>query len=357
MFAQVIILCLVGVVLLLYLRIQMKALSATLAQRDQKTDFEKLQQKEAIESVIKPVHEALHRLDHGMKEIEKERSREHTSLKETMRQILEAEKQLRHETGSLVRALKAPMVRGKWGELQLKRVIELAGMVDHCDFHEQVHKDGARPDVIIHLPGDKQIIIDAKTPCDAYLEAMSSEDDDFRERKLQEHARNLRGHMILLSRKAYTEKFENTPEFVVLFMPSDAFYQAALKYDPALIEAGVEQGIIISTPTTLIGLLRAVAYGWKQEKLSRHVQEVSRLADELYKRIGDMGEHFDRLGRSLNTAVEAYNKALASLESRVLVTCRKFQKLGLTPHAQEIVSPEPLEKLSRQPQAPELSEP
>ena len=323
-------------------------------QETAKGDLDKKQQ--SFEEIVKPVKESLTRLDQGMRTMEKERKGDQESLKAQMRGMLEAEKGLRSETSILVRALRMPIVRGRWGEMQLKRVVELAGMVNHCDFYEQEIAEGGamRPDLIVRLPGCKQVIVDAKTPCEAFLEAMQSEDQDLKIEKLKVHARHVRQHVQALGKKSYWESFQPTPEFVVLFIPSDHFFSAALEYDPTLIEVGVEQGVMIATPTTLIGLLRAIAYGWKQEKLSHHAEEVSRLGHELYKRIVDMNGHWTKVGRNLSSAVEAYNKAVGSLESRVLVSARKFKEMGAAANAIELEELSTIDRIPRKIQAADM---
>jgi DNA recombination protein RmuC len=249
-------------------------------------------------------------------------------------------------------------VRGRWGEIQLKRVVEMAGMVDHCDFFEQQSvdtEDGRlRPDMVVRLPGSRNIVVDAKAPLSAYLEAIDAPDEETRKAKLQQHAQQIRTHLTMLGRKSYFEQFSPCPEFVVLFLPGEAFFCAALMQDPALIEFGVDQNVIIATPTTLIALLRAVAYGWRQEALAQNAKEISDLGKELYDRCSKMGEHMANLGKNLSNASEAYNRAVGSLESRVLVTARKFADLGAVSADGQIDELPPIEVTPRLLQAPEL---
>jgi len=314
---------------------------------------------ELAKEELTPVKESLRYLDQGLRQLEKERKGDHESLKTQVRSLLDTEKELRLETSNLVKALRAPVIRGRWGEIQLRRVVELAGMLNHCDFHEQKYiadeETSMRPDLIVYLPGGRQVIVDAKTPLDAYLDAIQTQDDHKKVARFKDHARQLRVHISALSRKAYWERFQPTPEFVILFLPSDAFFSAALEYDPSLIEVGAEGGVVIATPTTLIALLRTVAYGWKQENLTQHVQTVSDLAHELYKRLCDMGNHWHKMGRSLSSAVEAYNKAVGSLESRVLPTARKFKEMGAASINLEIEPMEAVERITRSITAPELA--
>ncbi|NGX47456.1 MAG: DNA recombination protein RmuC [Chlamydiae bacterium] len=312
-----------------------------------KGDLEKRQQ--SIDQLVKPVKETLGKLDEGLQKLEKERKGDHASLKMQVQSLMEAKKELSQETANLVKALRTPIARGRWGEIQLRRVVEMAGMLNHCDFYEQeVGEGGIRPDLIIKLPGGRQVIIDAKVPLESYLDSIQTDNEAIREAKLKNHARLIRTHVSALSKKSYHQHFSPTPEFVVLFLPAEAFFSAALQYDPALIEVGVDQGVIIATPTTLIALLRAVAYGWKQESLSRHAEEVSQLGHELYKRIVDMSDHFSKMGRSLSSAVEAYNKGIGSLESRVLVSARKFKDLGAAASKLELDAVDVVEKVPRQ---------
>ena len=275
----------------------------------------------------------------------------YAGLKQQVESLLVTQAQLRLETGRLVTALRAPSVRGRWGEIQLRRVVEMAGMLDHCDFFTQQTVNGEegrlRPDLLVRLPGEKTVIVDAKAPLEAYLKAMEAEDEAARRGFLRDHAAQVRAHMTALARKSYWEQFESAPEFVVLFLPGERFFSAALEHDPALIEAGVEQRIILATPTTLIALLRAVAYGWRQENLARNAAEISRLGRDLYKRIADLTGHWIKLGKSLDRSVQTYNEAVGSLESRVLPAARKFADLDAGMHGVEIEQVAPIEKTAR----------
>ena len=316
-------------------------------QEGAKGDLDKRQA--SIEAIIKPVQASLSELDKGMRALEKERKGENEALKVQLKSIMEAEQALRFETASLVKALRTPIIRGQWGELQLKRVVELAGLVNHCDFYsQQTTSDGQlRPDLVVHLPGNKQVVVDAKTPCHAYLEAIQSNDEEEKNQQLKRHAKQVRTHVQLLAKKAYWQNFTPTPEFVVLFIPSDNFFTSALEHDPSLIEVGVKEGVVIATPTTLIGLLRAIAYGWKQDTLSRHAREISLLGHELYKRLADMSMHFRKVGKSLSNSVDAYNQTIGSFKSRVLVSARKLKDWGAAAEGVEINSLPKLEEQAR----------
>ena len=297
----------------------------------------KLGQKEqAVEHLVAPLKESLQKVDGKLQELEVARKGAYSSLAEQVRQLTETQKELRSETGNLVSALRdRPNVRGRWGEIQLRRVVEMAGMIEHCDFETQAHvatEDGRlRPDLIVQLPGGKKVVVDSKMAGQAYLESLSCKDEESRLVKLREHARQVRDHVTKLSAKSYWSQFDQTPEFVILFIPGETFLSAALEQDPALIEDGVNQQVIIATPTTLIALLRAVSYGWRQETVAESARAVSDLGRELYTRLATLTEHFAKVGRGLETAVRSYNETVGSLETRVLPSARKFKEHGISP--------------------------
>jgi DNA recombination protein RmuC len=319
-------------------------------------DLERRQQ--AIGALVTPVREALGRFEAQVGEIEQRRAGAYSELREQVRSLGEAQALLRQEAGNLVRALRAPQVRGRWGEIQLRRVVELAGMAEHCDFTEQHGVESAegrfRPDLVVHLPGGRTVVVDAKAPLAAYLEAVEATDETRRTALLVDHARQVREHVLALSRKSYWEQLRPTPEFVVLFLPGESFFSAALEQDRDLIEAGAERRVILATPTTLISLLKAVSYGWKQEAVAANSAQVAELGRELHKRVADLAAHVQKLGRHLAGSVESYNAFVGSLESRVLPAARRFKELEAA-GAEVVPDLSPVDAVTRVAQAPEIA--
>jgi DNA recombination protein RmuC len=290
--------------------------------------------------------DALERVQEQLVTLDRGRVRSEVALGEQMRMMAESSHLLRSEAAQLVAALRAPHVRGRWGEMQLERVVEAAGMTEHVDFDTQVSRaaDGTtqRPDLVVHLSGGKQVVVDAKVAFSAYLEALESADEQTRDARMRAHARQLRAHVDALAAKAYWQRFTPTPEFVVCFVPADTFLDAALRADPALLEHAFSRNVVLATPSTLVALLRTVAYTWRQEALTKNAEAVHELGRELYRRISTMGGHVERLGRNLGAAVSAYNEAVGSLERRVMATARRMNELGVVAADARLVTPEPL---------------
>ncbi len=321
-----------------------------------KGDLEKRQI--SITNLVKPVHDSLNKFDTRIQEIEKARIGAYEGISEQVKNLLDVHGKLQSETQNLVKALSNPRVRGRWGEIQLKRVVELAGMLEHCDFEEQKTVQSSddkqlRPDLVVNLPLGKSIVVDSKAPLSSYLAAMETAKEEDKLPHLKHHARLVKNHISDLGKKAYWSQFEQAPEFVVMFIPADSFYNAALEQDPDIIEYALKNNVVIATPSTLIAILKAVSYGWRQEKLAANAQEISNLGKILYKRIYDMSSHFSGVGKNLTRAVESYNKTLASLETRVLVSARKFSELSGQDSGDEI-NIEPVDSIARIGQRPDL---
>jgi len=317
-------------------------------QEGAKGELEKRQQ--AISEIVKPLKESLGKVDNVLEKIQKD----HSGVREKIESLLTSEAQLKKETANLVTALRRPNVRGRWGEMQLRRVVEIAGMVDHCDFFEQQSTDTntgrARPDMIIRLPNQRTIIVDSKAPLESYLDSLEVTDEQKQKEMLQRHASLVKSHIRNLSAKSYWEQFQPAPEFVVLFLPGEMFFSAALEQDPSLIELGVDNRVILATPTTLISLLRAVAYGWQQEQIAENARKISDLGKTLYDRICTFVEHYGNVKKGLDRAIDSYNKSVGSLERSVLVPARKLKELGVT-SSNDIEIQEPIDKTTRTIQA------
>ena len=312
-------------------------------------DLERRQQ--AIDALLAPMRDSLQRVDAKISELERARSAADATMAEQVRSLTDTQLRLRDETANLVKALRMPTVRGRWGEIQLKRVVEIAGMLAHCDFAEQesqsTEEGRLRPDMIVRLPNQRNIVVDAKAPLAAYLEAIDAPDEETRAARLKDHARQIRAHLAALGSKAYWDQFAPAPEFAVLFLPGETFFSAALEQDPGLIEYGAGERVVLATPTTLIALLKAVAYGWRQEEIAENAQEISRIGREMYDRIGKFTEHFARIRDGLDKAVSAYNNAVGSYESRVLPGARRLRELRVTPDRDGFDSPGIVDRATR----------
>ncbi|HSJ49077.1 MAG TPA: DNA recombination protein RmuC [Gammaproteobacteria bacterium] len=309
-----------------------------------------LQREKAVENLVKPIREALDRTEQQMHHLEQERKEAHGALSKHLETMAESHRLLQGETRNLVQALRRPEVRGQWGEMTLKRLAELAGMVEHCDFYEQeqvqTESGPLRPDMIVRMPDGREIIVDAKTPLDAYLTAVEAKTDAERDQALVHHARKVRERVRELSAKAYWQQFRNAPDFVVLFIPGDQFLSAALERDRALLEDALAARVILATPTSFVALLRAVAYGWRQEALAENAEQIRVLGEEMYSRLGTFAEHLSRVGKSLDSSVSAYNKAVGSFDTRILPSARKFSEMGIR-HKKPMEEPQPLERSPR----------
>jgi DNA recombination protein RmuC len=333
---------------------RVQALAAE-ALRQNNTSFLQLAQTQ-----FAPIKETLDKFDLQTRELEVSRQKAYGTLFTQVQSLAQGQEKLRTETGNLVKALRAPHVRGRWGEMQLKRVVELAGMVPYCDFVEQLsasNDDGRllRPDLVVKLPGGKNVVVDAKAPLSAYLDALEAEDEGTRNVHLQAHARQVREHVTKLAAKAYWKQFEPAPDFVVMFLPDETFFRMAIEQDSTLLELGPENGVLVATPTMLIGLLKTIAHGWQQETVAEKAREIAGLGRDLYERLGTFGRHLAKAGRGLDTAVGSYNEAVASLETRVLVTARKFRETGAV--TSELPETPPIEKVARPIHAAELIAP
>jgi DNA recombination protein RmuC len=308
------------------------------------------QREKAVESMVKPIREALDKTDQHIRRMEKEREAAFGSLTQHLKHMALTQEQLQGETRNLVKALRRPEVRGQWGEMTLKRLAELAGMVEHCDFEQQRSVDTEngkqRPDMVVRMPGGREIIVDAKAPMDAYLGAVEAQDDSSRALEIQRHARNLRDRVRELSGKGYWQQFPQSPDFVVLFVPGDQFLSAALEVDPRLLEDAMAAKVVLTTPSSLVALLRAVAYGWRQEALAENAEHIRTVGEELYDRLSTFAEHLGKLGNHLGRSVESYNKAVGSFDGRVLPGARKFRDMGIR-SKKDLPEPQPVERLPR----------
>ncbi len=328
----------------------LKLAEQNLTTHQEKAKHELGDREQAIENLVKPIRESLQKSQQQIADLEKARSEAYGSIKAQLESMQNSQQSLGQETKNLVNALRRPEVRGRWGEITLRRLVELAGMVEHCDFQEQVHITDnnkiIRQDMVVRMPDKREHVVDVKTPLDAYLEAVEAKDDTQSKLGLERHARNLRAHIRNLSSKAYWDQFSQSPEFVILFIPGDQFLSAALSEDPDLIESALSQQIILATPTSFVALLKAVAYGWRQLVLAENAEEIRELAEKLHVRLGTFVGHMNKVGKQLAGSVENYNRAVGSLERKVLPGARKFVELGIRPK-KELEQLEPIESLPR----------
>jgi len=319
------------------------------------------EREKAIEAMLTPIHEALSKTEQQIHRIEKERAETYGSLKTSLESMALGQQALQRETRSLVNALRRPEVRGRWGEMTLRRLAELAGMIEHCDFSEQVQVAGTdgnlRPDMIVHMPDGRDLVVDVKTPLDAYLEAMDASSDEQRDAALRRHAQAVTGRVRELAAKNYWSQFDTSPDFVILFIPGDQFLSAALAESPTLLEDAIRQDVIIATPSSFVALLKAVAYGWRQTSLAQNAETIRTLGQDLYKRLAVFSTHLTKLGRNLGASVDTYNAAVGSLERQVLPGARRFEELGILPE-RPIDPIDPIDRLAREPRtAPGIETP
>lgn len=330
-----------------------------LSQHQQKAIASLGEKEKAIETLLSPIREALAKTEQQMARIEKERAETFGSLKTSLESVALGQQALQRETRTLVNALRRPEVRGQWGEMTLRRLAELAGMVEHCDFTEQVHvrtaEGSLRPDMIVHMPDGRDLVVDVKTPLDAYLEAVDATTDEARAIALRRHAQHISERVRQLGAKSYWSQFENSPDFVILFIPGDQFLSAALAEHPNLLEDAIRQDVIIATPSSFVALLKAVAYGWRQMALAQNAETIRTLAEDLYKRLAVFSTHLTKMGRNLGTTVDAFNSAVGSLERQVLPGARKFTELGVRSD-RRIDQVEPIDRLAREPQIKEADD-